>query len=115
MNFRIIYNDAYKRVIPATLIDSRGKISAIETAGGFAVRDYTNAEVDRVGENVIPYKIETEGGNLVGFFNLVIKFGFVCTLLNKQLRPAFQTFDTQITNKISNFILSKEWQSDILL
>ena len=114
MIYRFIYNDAYKRVIPATLIDSRGVLS-IATASGFAVKDYTDSEVAKVTANVIPYKIETDNGTLAGYFNLTVTADrLFATLLNKQLRPAFVKFDSDIANKISIFITSNDWQVDIL-
>jgi hypothetical protein len=114
MIFRIIYNQEYKRTIPAVLIDSRGSISAIQTAGGFAVKAYTDSQVALVTDTIIPYKIETDLGNLAGYFNLQVKFNVTVTLKGKQLRPAFQQFDNQISQIINNFISSNDWKEDYL-
>lgn len=115
MSYRIIYNDSYKRVIPAVLIDSRASIPAIVTAGGYDVLDYTNSQTALIVSNVVPYKIETDLGNLVGYFNLTIGTNPVsASLLNKQLRPAFQKYDSDITQLISNFIISSDWVNDYL-
>ncbi len=115
MSYRIIYNQEYKRVIPAVIIDSRANISAVRTAGGFAVKDYTDAQVALVTDAVIPYKIETGNGNLVGYFNLTVSdHPKAAVLLNAQLRPAFVQFNSEISQLISNFILSNDWQFDYL-
>lgn len=115
MTYRVIYNDEYKRVIPAILIDSRALAPSIVTATGFEVLAYTNSVADLVTSSVLPYKIETNEGVLSGYFNLtVIESPKSVTLLNKQLRPAFQKYDTDISQVISNFIISGNWQNDYL-
>lgn len=115
MSYRIIYNEEYRRVIPAVLIDSRANISAISTAGGFAVKAYTDAQVALVTATVIPYKIETNEGNLAGYFNLSIGVNpKSAVILNAQLRPAFVQFNSEISQIISNFIISNDWQFDYL-
>lgn len=113
MVFRIIYNQEYKRVIPAVLIDSRGGISAIETTGGYETKAYTDAQVAVVTPVVIPYKIESGAGNLSGYFNLQITDETV-VLLGTQLRPAFEQFSAQISQIINNFIISNVWKEDYL-
>jgi len=115
MIFRIIYNQEYKRVIPAVLIDSRQNLPFLKSAGGYDVLAYTESQVLLVTDKVVPYKIETDGGNLAGYFNLQVGSDTnTATLLNYQLRPAFITFDAQILQIISNFIQSNEWQFDCL-
>jgi len=115
MSYRIIYNDSYKRVIPAVLIDSRGTNVAIDTATGFEVLAYTDSKVDLVTNTVLPYKIETDNGNLAGYFNLsVTESPKAASLLNKQLRTAFQIYDSEITELITNFIISNNWEADYL-
>jgi len=115
MSYRVVYNDAYKRVIPAVLIDSRGTNSSLYTASGNAVLSYTNGKVALVTSSVLPYKIETDTGNLVGYFNLtVVESPKSASLLNKQLRSAFQKYDSEISQVISNFITSSNWQADYL-
>lgn len=114
MTFRVIYNQDYKRTIPAILIDGRGEIAAIQTAGGYAVKAYTDSKVSEVTSTVIPYKIETDLGSLAGYFNLQVKPLGGVSLLVTQLRPAFKQFDTQISQIISNFISSNEWKEDYL-
>mgnify|MGYP006935487267 CR=1 FL=1 len=117
MIFKVTYNQEYKRVIPAVLIDSRQNLPFLKSAGGYDVLAYTESQVDLVTERVVPYKIETEEGNLAGYFNLQVQDGNddAAFLLNYQLRPAFQSFNSEILGIISNFISSNEWQFDCLL
>lgn len=115
MSRRILYNESYKRVIPAVLIDSRAFVPAITTATGYEVKAYTDAQVSLVTSTVIPYKIETDNGNLAGYFNLQVSTSPVsASVLNKQLRPAFQQFESEINQEISNFIQSSNWKADYL-
>lgn len=101
--------------MPAVLIDSRANIPAITTASGFEVKAYTDLQVDRVTNTVLPYIIETEFGNLCGYFLLQVDtVSETARLIQKQLRPAFVQFDSQISNEISNFITSNKWQEDFL-
>ena len=115
MTFIIVYNQEYKRVIPAVLIDSRQNFPFLKSAGGYDVLAYTQSQIDLVTDRVVPYKIETDDGNLAGYFNLSVNDNNVtATLLNYQLRPAFESLSVQILQKISNFISSNEWQFDCL-
>lgn len=114
MTFNITYNQEYKRVIPAVLIDGRGAIPTIQAAGGYEVKAYTDSQVALVTNTVIPYKIETDGGNLAGYFNIQAKSATRGVLQTYQLRPAFKQFDSQILGIITNFISSNEWIEDIL-
>lgn len=115
MSYRIVYNEEYRRVMPAVLIDSRANIDAIKTADGFSVKAYTDAQVALVTNTVIPYKIETNNGNLVGYFNLSVTTSPKSALiLNTQLRPAFVQFNSEISQIISTFIISNDWQYDYL-
>lgn len=115
MNYRIIYNQEYKRVIPAVLIDSRANINAIKTATGYEVKAYTDSQVALVTSLVIPYKIETLNGNLAGYFNLTVSDNpKTVVLLNAQLRPAFVQYNSEISQLISTFIISGNWEFDYL-
>ena len=114
MTFRIIYNQDYKRVIPAVLIDGRGSIPAIQETGGIATKDYTDSVVNMVNENTVPYKIETDTGNLVGYFNILVDINGNATLMNSQIRPAFQNFDAEISQLIITFIASNDWVFDYI-
>lgn len=115
MTFHFTYEDQYKRVIPAVLIDARAAIPEIAGQIGSVIKNYFDSIVSKVTENTIPYRIESDGGNLAGYFvisvNRVNQSG---TLLMMQLRPAFQPFLTDITQKVDTFIMNGLWKSEIL-
>lgn len=115
MTFRITYNDEYKRVIPAVIIDGRGLNPAIATLGGFAMKAYTDSKVAQVIPGTIPYKIETDTGNLAGYFILMIDYNGTPFLIDYLVRPAFVQFDSEISQNINNFIQSNDWQFDTLI
>lgn len=115
MIFRITYSDDYKRVIPAVIIDGRGTNPIIATLGGYEMKTYTDTKVEAVRSNTIPYKIETDKGNLAGYFVLGIKGNGACVLAESLLRPAFVSFSSEISQKINTFIQSGDWQFDILI
>ena len=114
MTFRIIYNQDYKRIIPAVLIDSRGLIPDIQETDGFATKNYTDSVVNMVNEDTVPYKIETDTGNLVGYFNILVGIDGNASLMNSQIRPAFQNFDAEISQLIITFIASNDWVYDFI-
>lgn len=114
MIFNVVYNQEYKRVIPAVIIDGRGLNPAIATLGGLELKDYTDAKVNAVTQGAIPYKIETDLGNLAGYFVLMVDYNGSVILMDYLLRPAFMQFDTQISQIINNFITSGDWRFDIL-
>lgn len=104
------------RTVSGIIFDSEYTIPSISNKGGFVMKTYVDAEVDKIVDltNVIPYKIETDMGNLAGFFSLQT-VGTKATLLQFQLRPAFQNFNADISQIIGNFILSNNWIVDILI
>lgn len=104
----------YQRMINGILIDSQYLIPAISNKNGFAIKAYCDVEIAKVTDNVIPYKIETENGNVAGFFTLQTN-GSITTLYQKQLRPAFVQFDIELNQLISNFINTNRWINDTLL
>lgn len=118
MGFLFIYEPGeYRRIIPAVLIDSRATVPAIKNEIGVVIKAYTDAEVDKVTDNVLFFKIETiankgqtADGVLVGYFSLTVSDGgFSATLFQFQIRPAFQQFSTQISAEIVTFIGGNFW------
>lgn len=114
MTYRFIYSDDYKRVIPAVIIDGRGGNAETATLSGFELKAYVDEKVSRVRSNTMPYKIETENGNLVGYFILGIKGNGAIVLVENINRPAFLQFSQSISQEINNFMLSGNWQYDFL-
>ena len=60
----------YKRIIQSVLIDKRASIAAIKDKSGDVIKSYIDAQAALVNGNCMFYKIETDGGNLVGYFTL---------------------------------------------
>lgn len=115
MDYNISYCIDYKRIMAAVLIDSRGTIPLIANTDGYATKAYCDAQIDLVGEKSLVYIIETDNSNLVGYFILQVNStAESAILIQKQFRPAFQQFSTIISQKISNFITSNEWQDDFI-
>ena len=111
--YRLIYDIDYSRIMPAVIIDARASIPAITNQIGSVIKAYTDAEVAKVTSKVVPYKIETDQGVLVGYFTIRVIVGFG-SLYQYQLRPAFVQFNTVISQEISNFIASDDWKFDFL-
>lgn len=115
MVFLFSYCENYTRVVPAVLIDSRATIPAIKNKVGGVVKSYVDSQVGQIGDSNIPYRIENELGVLAGYFTVQVDMGNrSATLGQKALRPAFQSYDSQISQQIANFILGNEWHEDIL-
>lgn len=102
-------------MVNATIIDSRVNIPAIVTASGYEVKAYVDTQTALVTSMVLPYKLETGDGALIGYVYLSVNAtGTACMVLKKQLRPAFVQFDDEISQEISSFIQSNAWQMDYL-
>lgn len=117
MIFRFIYQPSeYTRIIPAILIDSRASITIIKNATGAVIKTYTDAEVSKIIDRVLFYKVETDQGVLAGYFSLQVKVNIAthAALLQNQMRPSFNSFVTQISAQITTFINNGEWKQDYL-
>lgn len=114
MSIRIIYCQEPERVIPAVLIDNRANIPAITNVTGFAIKAYTDAQVAMIVPGVLPYRLETDMGNLAGFMTLQTSGGGA-GLYQFVLRPAFLSQKTEILGIISNFIMQGNWKADFLV
>lgn len=114
MTYRFIYSQAEcNRIIPAILIDKRAAIPAIAGQIGSVIKAYTDAQVALVTGTCVFYKIETDMGNLAGFFSLSVG-GSAVVILQYELRPAFEQFSATISGLIANFINNNSWSGDYL-
>lgn len=114
MSYRLIYSPSeVNRIIPAVLIDKRASIQAISGQNGVTIQAFTDGQV-ALAAGCIFYKIETFDGNVAGYFTLKVVREGVVSLLQYELRPPFQQFDQQISQIVSNFIASGDWQFDNL-
>lgn len=114
MEFNIIYDQDYRRTITAVLTDNRANIPEIRNQIGIVIKQYVDAQVALVTDNVVPYKIETDLGVLVGYFLLqVTNMGQTAVNIQQVIRPVFQSFN-EISGIVSNFITNGSYQFDIL-
>ena len=113
MTFSFTYEPEFQRVIPAVEIDARASNPAIRNQIGDVIKSFTDGKVALVTDNVIVYRIETDDGNLGGYFTVQVSSG-VATLQFSTLRPAFVQFSPQIFGLISKFVQSGQWQADYL-
>lgn len=115
MTYRFIYDriDA-ARVLPSVLIDKRAAIDAISGKTGAIIKAYTDAQVAELGVGSLFYKIETDGGNLAGYFTVNVNNEDAGSLFQFELRPAFEQFSAVISQQISNFISGNGWLPDYL-
>jgi len=113
VNFYIQYAEEYARVIAAIVLESRQLIPAIKNKSGFEVMDYFNVEIEKVTNQVVPYKIEAENGSLAAYFSVQVT-GVGGGLLQKFIRPNFAQFQAIINMEISSFIFNGSWKNDFL-
>ncbi len=119
MIFRIIYEPSqYQRIIQACLIDSRAAIPAIANQVGSVIKAYTDTQVSMIDNlGLYFFKVETGDGVLAGYFSISVNTQTApttVTIVQKQLRPAFYQFVTQISAEISNFINTNAFQQYVL-
>lgn len=114
MTFRFTYMTDVSRTVSGVIIDSQYTIPAISNKTGDVIKNFVDGYVADINDSVIPYKIEVvDSGGLAGFFMLK-KTGNTVSVMGQQIRPAFQQFQSLISQQIANFILSNEWVTDIL-
>lgn len=113
MTFRIIYASEYNRIIPACIIDSRKFIPDVLNKSGSVVKAFVDVEIAKIKAGVLPYKIETMDGNMVGFFSVKLDNG-TADIYQRIIRPAFRSFDLEISQLIATFISSNEYIADQL-
>lgn len=109
------YDENYYRTIPACIIDGRKGNPAVSGQIGSVIKAFTDIEVDKAGKpGIIPYKMETINGNLVGFMSLQVQLG-VASQYQLWLREAFKGKLDEIQQDISIFITSLSWTYDKLI
>lgn len=114
----MIYNisycgDSYKRLFWAVISDSRANIPAVRNMIGVVIKSYVDSQTALVNPDVLPYKIETELGVLVGYFGLYTGPGPAAVAFG-QFRPAFLAFQSDINQNIATFVSSGNWSFDTL-
>lgn len=115
MDFHFVYILEYQRFVYGIILDSRSTISLLHNKTGFQVRDYIEGEINKINDETLIYSIESDMGNLAGYFTLIIdRIKRTAIVGQYQLRPAYLQLDTQISQQISNFITANEWKKDFL-
>lgn len=114
MTYRIIYCQEYQRIITSCIIDAR-KGTLLANKRGAVIKAEIDIQIALIAPNVLVYKIETEKGNMGGYFSITVneenKTG---TLQQKVLRNSFESKQLEISQLISNFIFGGEWKRDFL-
>lgn len=115
MSYRFIFckSDSH-RIVPAVLIDNRANIPEIKNKVGSVIKTFTDAQAAMVGDTEMFYKIETENGNLAGYFTLMYVRAGEVSRLQFELRAAYQQFSAEISGLVSTFIQTSGWQADWL-
>lgn len=114
MTFLVKYLLEPERVIPAIEIDARVGNPAIQGKVGSVIKAFTDAQLARINDSVLPYKIESTFGNLAGYFLLDVSSG-TPIVIRQVFRPAFaQQFGLQLGNLITNFIANGNYRDDLL-
>lgn len=116
LEYRFIYcNQEAPRIIPSVLIDKRAAIPAIANQVGSVIKSFVDTQVAFVTNTTLFYKIESKsGGNLAGYFSLQVIRSGVVALLQYELRPAFEQFNSIILGEINNFTANGSWNADWL-
>lgn len=113
MTFRFIYsNFELSRIIQSVLIDKRASIPEIKNKIGADIKIFIESQIQLFSENDVFYKIESDSGNLAGYFSIKKVREGVGSMVLYELRPNFADFELQISNQVANFIMSNEWLFD---
>lgn len=113
MTFDLIFEQDYTRIIPAVINDSWSIIPQTKMQFGSVIKSYSDSQLALIVPGVLPYRIESNEGNLAGYMALQVNNN-VATVLLFQLRPGFVALTNQISQNIGTFIQSNLWLNDML-
>lgn len=114
MTIRFIYEPDYPRIIFACMMDARAGTPLANKIGAVQ-KQFIELEVQKVVPDVIPYRLESDLGVIIGYMSLLTaNNGTTVSLYQLVVRPAFQLFSAEIQQNISNFISNNGWQPDYL-
>lgn len=115
MIFNLIYEQDYSRLIRAIEIDARTDNPAIKNQIGSVIKAYNDSILGTINSNSLVYKVETDSGNLAGYFVLQVDPSNQTVVLSRLVtRPAFNVSVTQISSQIKQFITNGGWKQDFL-
>lgn len=115
MIFNFIYEQDFKRLIPAIEIDVRASNPAIRNQTGAVIKSYTDSILATLNLNSLVYKVETDSGNLAAYFVLQVDPPSQTVTISRLVtRPAFNVSVTQISSDIKQFITNGGYKQDYL-
>lgn len=115
MSYRFIYSQSESnRIVPSVLIDKRAAIHEIKNQIGSVIKSFTDGQAAMITDKAIFYRIETNNGNIAGYATLAVIRDGVVSILQFELRPAFEQFSAEISANLSSFILNSDWVNDYL-
>lgn len=104
-----------RRIVPAVLIDNRST-NGLAGKTGFEIKAVTDQAVVNITTQDLFYLVETDFGNLAGYFILrVYVSNFSVNLVGVELRPAFKDQNMEIMQKVTEFVNSGLWKTDYLI
>lgn len=114
MTYSITYSLDKRRIVPAVLIDNRAT-NGLAGKTGAAIKVVTDAAVAAITSQDLFYLLETDSGNLAGYFVLrVYLSNFSVNLVSIELRPAFKDQSVVINQRVAVFVNSGLWKTDYL-
>lgn len=113
MEFFISYNIEYNRVLSGIILENRQAITQTKDKTGFQVKTFIDGQIGLVDDTTIPYILETAQGNLAAFFSLKV-VGVEASTQQLFIRKNFAQFGDDISLKISSFISTNDWRTDLL-
>ncbi len=114
MSYNITYVDNIQPLVTSVFIDARATTMP-SGINGNEVQILIDQQLAQINDQTIVYKIETDFGNLVGYFTLQVNTSNkTCMVASEVIRQAFQQYSVQISEFINNFIQSNDWQFDYL-
>lgn len=114
MSYHIVYTEDIKQVVSAVFIDARSVTMPLGI-NGVEVQELLDEQLLLITKNVIVYKIETEEGNLVGYFTVDVNVGQrTASANNPVLRVPFFANLGEIPVVIGRFMQQNLWQADFL-
>jgi hypothetical protein len=115
MIIKFIYEPDYPRIIFACMMDARAG-TPLANKPGTIQKEFIDAEIAKVTSEVIPYRLESELGVIIGYISLKTgNMGQTAVLFQETYRPAFANMIPEIQQNISKFVSSLAWRGDILI
>lgn len=112
MTFSIHYRQEIRKIVQAIMIDNRLRLE-MNGQDGNIVQGKIDAEVAAVGTPPLFYVIESNSGNLCGYFYLRLQDN-TASLGKKNYRPQYGKYFDEFDTMIPEFISSNKWKDDYL-